>query len=104
VTWYTSLEQGHAIMVSTQVLESLARVLDLNAAERNHLFPLAREQQPADPYPFTATVSPALQRILVFTKSGQGETVSFGKNFRPQVVSRLHKTRETIAIQWLHEL
>jgi len=103
VTWYTSLEQGHAIMVSTQVLESLARVLDLNAAERNHLFLLAREQQPADPYPSTATVSPALQRILVFTKSGQGETVCFGKNFRPQVVSRLHKTMETIAIKWLHE-
>jgi hypothetical protein len=55
---------GRAILVSTQVLESLARVLDLNAAERNHLFLLARDQQPADPYPFTAAVSPALQRIL----------------------------------------
>lgn len=64
VTWYTSLEQGRAITVSPQVLESLARVLDLNAAERNHLFFLARQQQPADPYPFTAAVSPALQRIL----------------------------------------
>src|SRR6266576_2731495 len=50
VTWYTGLEQGRAITVSTQVLESLARVLDLNAAERNHLFLLARQQQPADPY------------------------------------------------------
>jgi transcriptional regulator with XRE-family HTH domain len=64
VTWYTSLEQGRAITVSTQVLESLARVLDLNAVERNHLFLLAREQQPADPYPFTTAVSPALQHIL----------------------------------------
>jgi transcriptional regulator with XRE-family HTH domain len=64
VTWYTSLEQGRAITVSTQVLESLARVLDLNAVERNHLFLLARQQQPTDPYPFTATVSPALQGIL----------------------------------------
>jgi len=64
VTWYTSLEQGRAIQVSAQVVESLARALDLNAAERNHLFLLARGQQPADPYPFTAAVSPALQRIL----------------------------------------
>jgi len=64
VTWYTGLEQGRAMTVSTQVLESLARVLDLNAAERNHLFLLARQQQPADPYPFTTAVSPALQRIL----------------------------------------
>jgi transcriptional regulator with XRE-family HTH domain len=64
VTWYTRLEQGSAITVSPQVLESLTRVLDLNAAERNHLFLLAREQQPTDPYPFTASVSPALQHIL----------------------------------------
>ena len=58
VTWYTSLEQGRAIMVSTQVLESLARVLDLNAAERNHLFLLAREQQPADPLPLHRSRQP----------------------------------------------
>lgn len=64
VTWYTSLEQGRAITVSTQVLESLAKVLKLNADERNHLFLLARQQQPADPYPFTTAVSPALQYIL----------------------------------------
>lgn len=64
VTWYTRLEQGYAITVSSQVLESLARALGLNAVERNHLFLLAREQQPADPYPFTAAVSPALQCIL----------------------------------------
>jgi transcriptional regulator with XRE-family HTH domain len=64
VTWYTGLEQGRAITVSAQVLESLARVLDLNVDERNHLFLLARQQQPVDPYPFTTAVSPALQRIL----------------------------------------
>lgn len=64
VTWYTSLEQGRDITVSTPVLESLARVLRLNAAERNHLFLLARQQQPADPYPLTITVSPVLQHIL----------------------------------------
>src|SRR6266699_5833052 len=64
VTWYTGLEQGRAITVSMQVLESLARVLDLNADERNHLFLLARQQQPVDPYLFTTAVSPALQCIL----------------------------------------
>ncbi|HLZ58941.1 MAG TPA: helix-turn-helix transcriptional regulator [Ktedonosporobacter sp.] len=64
VTWYTGLEQGRAMTVSTQVLESLVRVLDMNTAERNHLFLLARQQQPADPYPFTTAVSPALQCIL----------------------------------------
>jgi transcriptional regulator with XRE-family HTH domain len=64
VTWYTSLEQGRDITVSTQVLESLARVLHLNAVERNHLFLLARQQQPINSFPFTTAVSPVLQRIL----------------------------------------
>ena len=63
-TWYTWLEQGRAITVSGQVLESLARVLQLNADERAHLFILAREQLPADPLPLTRTIDPALQLIL----------------------------------------
>ncbi len=64
VTWYTRLEQGRNITVSPQVLESLAKVFDLDAAERNHLFILAREQLPADPFPLTDIISPALQCIL----------------------------------------
>lgn len=64
VTWYTRLEQGREITVSTQVLESLARVLRLDIAERNHLFILAREQVPADPYPLTGIVGPVLQSIV----------------------------------------
>ncbi len=64
VTWYTGLEQGRAMTASPQVLESLAKVLKLNGVERNHLFLLARQHQLADPYPFTTTVSPVLQRIL----------------------------------------
>ncbi|WP_236602014.1 helix-turn-helix transcriptional regulator [Ktedonobacter sp. SOSP1-52] len=64
VTWYTRLEQGREITVSTQVLESLAQVLQLDSAERNHLFILAREQVPADPHPLTAMIDPALQHIL----------------------------------------
>jgi transcriptional regulator with XRE-family HTH domain len=52
-TWYTWLEQGRAMSVSGQVLESLARVLQLDADERAHLFILARGQWPADPLPLT---------------------------------------------------
>ncbi len=63
-TWYTRLEQGRDIVVSTQVLESLARVLRLNEDERRHLFILAREHLPADAYPLTSAISPALQSIL----------------------------------------
>jgi transcriptional regulator with XRE-family HTH domain len=64
VTWYTRLEQGQDIVVSPQVLESLAKVFDLNAAERHHLFVLAREQVPTDSYPLTSVISPQLQYIL----------------------------------------
>jgi transcriptional regulator with XRE-family HTH domain len=63
-TWYAWLEQGRAITVSRQVLESLARVLRLDADERTHLYILAREQLPADPFPLTQTIDPTLQLIL----------------------------------------
>lgn len=42
--WYTSLEQGRDIRVSDQVLDSLARTLRLDAAERKHLFLLGNQQ------------------------------------------------------------
>src|SRR5690348_6706880 len=38
ISWYTWLEQGRAISVSAQVLDSLARALHLEAEERTHLF------------------------------------------------------------------
>jgi transcriptional regulator with XRE-family HTH domain len=52
VTWYTWLEQGRRISVSRQVIESLARVLRMAPAEREHLFTvagLALPAQTADP-------------------------------------------------------
>jgi transcriptional regulator with XRE-family HTH domain len=41
VTWYTWLEQGRDIRVSPQVLEAVARTLQLDRHERSHLFTLA---------------------------------------------------------------
>jgi transcriptional regulator with XRE-family HTH domain len=41
VTWYTWLEQGRDIKVSEQVLEAIARTLELDRDERMHLFRLA---------------------------------------------------------------
>jgi len=41
VTWYTWLEQGREINASTQVLDSLARTLRLDRAERWHMYVLA---------------------------------------------------------------
>jgi len=64
VTWYTWLEQGRPITVSTQVLDSLSRALRLDAAEHTHLFVLARGALPAPPLPATDNVEPSVWQIL----------------------------------------
>jgi transcriptional regulator with XRE-family HTH domain len=45
--YYTRLERGDMSGVSESVLEALARALDLDDAERAHLFDLARAARPA---------------------------------------------------------
>ncbi|MGH6879945.1 MAG: helix-turn-helix transcriptional regulator [Hypericibacter sp.] len=64
VTWYTWLEQGRGGPPSDEVLERLARALELDAAGREVLFLLAQNRppplHPAPPPP----VAPALQRVL----------------------------------------
>jgi transcriptional regulator with XRE-family HTH domain len=47
VTWYTWLEQGREINASEQVLESIGRVLMLDAHERSHLFTLSGAPLPS---------------------------------------------------------
>ena len=62
--WYTWLEQGRDITVSMQLLESLVRVLQLDANEREHLFLLAL-RQPAPVENFSPpTISPTVQQFL----------------------------------------
>jgi hypothetical protein len=62
--WYTWLEQGRDIHVSGQVLESLARALQLDANERAHLFLLAHRQPPPAEVFSPPTMSPTLQQFL----------------------------------------
>jgi len=45
--WYTRLEKGHIAGVSEDVLEAVARALQLDEAERIYLFDLARAAKPA---------------------------------------------------------
>jgi transcriptional regulator with XRE-family HTH domain len=52
VSWYTWLEQGRPINVSSGVLDALARALHLDAAEREHLLRLAgHTPEPLGPLP-----------------------------------------------------
>jgi transcriptional regulator with XRE-family HTH domain len=51
VPYYTRLERGDINGVSQNVLEALARALELDDAERDHLFDLARAAQPTGARP-----------------------------------------------------
>ncbi len=64
VTWYTWLEQGRDIHVSTQVLDSLAQTFKLTPAEKAHLFRLAGQGSPAYPLPQQEHISPFLSHFL----------------------------------------
>lgn len=63
LTWYTWLEQGRAINVSDDVLDSLSRVYLLSDEERNHLYILANKPITKVKGEFQS-VSNALTRIL----------------------------------------
>lgn len=67
VDYYTRLERGNAGGVSEGVLESLARALQLDRAEREHLFDLARAARPAIAprrRPVRKALRPSVQRVL----------------------------------------
>lgn len=67
VEYYRRLERGNVTGVSELVLEGLARALQLDDAERAHLFDLARAANPATPTrsrPVKHKIRPVVQRIL----------------------------------------
>lgn len=67
VDYYVRLERGNLAGASESVLDSLASALQLDEAERDHLFALARESGTAARRPrakTTATVRPVLQQVL----------------------------------------
>ena len=67
VDYYTRLERGNLGRASESVLEALTRALQLDHAERDHLYNLARAAQSTAQRRRTSTprpVRPSLQRIL----------------------------------------
>jgi transcriptional regulator with XRE-family HTH domain len=67
VEYYTRLERGNASGASEDVLEGIARALQLDEAERAYLFDLVRTAntaQPARRRPAQERVRPTVQRIL----------------------------------------
>jgi len=68
VPYYTRLERGEMHGVSESVLEALARALQLDGAERQHLFDLARAAHPSIKprrrRPAKQRIRPSVQHIL----------------------------------------
>jgi transcriptional regulator with XRE-family HTH domain len=67
VEYYKRLERGNVSGASELVLEGLARALQLDDAERTHLFHLARAASPVAPKrsrPVKQKIRPVVQRIL----------------------------------------
>ena len=64
LSWYTWLEQGRDIHPSAHVLDAIARVLALDAAERAHLFHLARVELPLPEGDYPREASPELRAIV----------------------------------------
>jgi transcriptional regulator with XRE-family HTH domain len=68
VPYYTRLERGDLAGASDSVLDALARALQLDDAERAHLFDLARAAQPIAPpprrRPAKHRIRPSVQQLL----------------------------------------
>ncbi|WP_303869743.1 helix-turn-helix transcriptional regulator [Acetobacterium wieringae] len=64
LTWYTWLEQGRPIQVSTSVVESLTRVLQLDAEEQTYLYRLSNQPLPSEHFKHHNLISSALQHVL----------------------------------------
>ncbi len=64
LTWYTWLEQGRDIKVSEQVLEAIARTLQLDRDERSHLLNLAGAVDQQGVADKCAAVPPQLRAMI----------------------------------------
>lgn len=63
-TWYTWLEQGRDVRASAEVLSALADALQLDPAERRHLFTLSDRPSAEVPSRGPEDVTDALRRML----------------------------------------
>jgi len=64
VTWYTWLEQGRDMGVSTDVLERVSQTLRLSDDEREYLFELVQNRPPPISPNAPDTVTPVIERLL----------------------------------------
>jgi transcriptional regulator with XRE-family HTH domain len=85
VEYYTQLERGSVSGVSEDVLDAVARALQLDEVERAHLFDLVRaaKQRPRRRGATTERVRPAVQQLL----DSMTEAAAFVRNSRLDILS-----------------
>ncbi|MBR7834858.1 helix-turn-helix domain-containing protein [Actinospica durhamensis] len=96
VDYYVKLERGNARGVSESVLEALARALQLDEAERAHLFDLAHSLNSAGRPPRRAPkpqVRPSVQRIL----DSMATTPAYARNRRLDILATNRLGRALVA-------
>lgn len=83
--WYNRLEKGHISGVSDDVLDAVARALQLSEAEREHLFNLARAARPVRTPRRRARpqIPPSVQRVL----DSMTGTAAFVRNGRLDILA-----------------
>ena len=86
--YYARLERGHLAGASESVLEAVARALQLDDAERQHLFDLARNSEiaspsPRRPKPAAAAPRPAVMAIL----AGMTSIPAYVRTARMEIVA-----------------
>jgi transcriptional regulator with XRE-family HTH domain len=87
VPYYTRLERGDMSGVSQSVLEALARALELDDAERAHLFDLARAAQPTVARPRRRRAKQRVRPEVQWTLEGITGAAAFVGNQRLDILA-----------------
>ncbi|GGF33077.1 transcriptional regulator [Aliidongia dinghuensis] len=108
VTWYTWLEQGRDIQVSTAALDRIATALRLDATERAHLFVLTGRAAPAVPSEMAASVSPLLRRMIdslhdqpVVVRNGRWDAVAWNRGAERLIIDFSRRPPRERNMLWL---
>jgi transcriptional regulator with XRE-family HTH domain len=93
VPYYTRLERGDMNGVSQSVLEALARALELDDAERAHLFDLARAAQPTGARPPRRRAKQRVRPEVQWTLDAITGAAAYAGNDRLDILAANHLGR-----------
>ncbi|HTJ66471.1 MAG TPA: helix-turn-helix transcriptional regulator [Actinospica sp.] len=106
VTWYTWLEQGRSINASTQVLDAIARTLQLDAAEHRHLYTLAQVPELRTAEVEGCMMPPEIQPILdgmnnvATVVNERFDMIAMNRHFEVMFPSVLSQAKENHNVFW----